>query len=71
MSILYTVFVIEEDCIGHFNKMFKSESDFAEFIAAYPLPIHSLEYQGEFEMNEKQDWCQVESQPLYKSDHRV
>lgn len=65
MSILYTVFVVEEDGIGHFNRMFKSETDFAEFISSYPFPIHSCEYQGEFDMNEKQDWVQVESEHLF------
>jgi len=57
--ILYTVFIEEEDGIQNFSRMFRDESDFAEYIASYPWRVHSWECHGEFEMNDRQDWRQV------------
>jgi len=59
MSILYTIFIEEEDGIQNFSRMFRDESDFEEYIASYPWRVHSWECHGEFEMNNKQHWIQV------------
>ena len=59
MSILYTVFIEEEDGIHNFSKMFMDESFFDEFILSLPYPVHSWECHGKFEMSERGHWIQV------------